>query len=87
MSDEAPPLIEYPTHYVFKAVGPAGINARVRELVESVLGPLGDGAFVERPSSQGKYVSVSAHVHLQSEDQRRRVYEAFHQEKQIVFYL
>jgi putative lipoic acid-binding regulatory protein len=84
-----PPLIDYPTHYTFKAMGLAGAEfvARVRGLVESVMGKLADDALVERPSSGGKYVSVSIHCFLENEDQRRAVYHAFHGEKSIVWYV
>ncbi|GAC1341114.1 MAG: hypothetical protein NVSMB23_12220 [Myxococcales bacterium] len=83
-----PPLIEFPTFYTFKAMGLAGaIRERVCELVAAVLGPLDPGAVTVRPSSAGKYESVSVHVYLKTEDERRRIYEAFHGEKAIVWYV
>ena len=89
MSDAQPALIDYPTHYTFKAMGLAGAPFvhRIRVLVERVLGPLGDEACSERPSSAGKYISVSVHVFLRSEEQRRKIYEAFHCEPSIVWYV
>lgn len=83
------PLIEYPTHYTFKAMGlaAAGFRELVRKLVEDVMGALADDALEERPSSAGKYLSINVHVFLQNEDQRRKVYEAFHGEKSIVWYV
>ena len=80
-------MIEYPTEYVFKAMGLLGISARIRELVEGIVGPLSDDAFAERPSSKGRYVSVSVSVRLLDEEQRKRVYQAFHSEKAIVWYV
>ena len=86
---ESPPLIEYPTLYTFKAMGLAGVTfvERIRGLVEGVLGKLEDGAVATRPSSGGKYVSVSFHVFLEREEQRRKVYEAFHADKSVVWYV
>jgi putative lipoic acid-binding regulatory protein len=77
----APPAvaIDYPTFYTFKAMGLAGtVRGRMLELIAAVLGPVADGAVTVRPSSAGKYESVSAHVYLRSEEERRRIYEAFH---------
>ena len=86
---QPPPLIDYPTHYTFKAMGLAGATfvERIRGLVEGVLGKLSNEAVAVRPSSGGKYVSVSLHVFLESEEQRRRVYEAFHGDKSVVWYV
>jgi len=87
--ESPPPLIDYPTHYTFKAMGLSGVTfvERIRGLVESILGRLGDEAVSTRPSSGGKYVSVSFHVFLEREEQRRKVYEAFHADKSVVWYV
>jgi putative lipoic acid-binding regulatory protein len=85
-----PPLIDYPTHYTFKAMGASGpdLVGKVRGLVEGALGKrLADDACVPRSSSGGKYTSVSVHCHLDDEEQRRKVYEAFHGDKSIVWYV
>ena len=90
MSDgQPPPLIAYPTHYTFKAMGLAApdLRARIVGHVSAVLGPVEEGAVTVRPSSAGKYESVSVHVYLKSEDERRRIYEAFHGDKAIVWYV
>ncbi len=89
MSEEKPVLHDYPAQYQFKAMGLASDEfvVRVRELVESVLGPLDDSAIARRASSGGKYVSVQLNVTLQSEEQRRAVYHAFHGDKSIVWYV
>ncbi len=81
------PLIEFPTFYTFKAMGLAGtVRDRVLQLVAEVLGEVDPKATTVRPSSAGKYESVSVHVYLKSEDERRRIYESFHREKAIVWY-
>ena len=84
--------IDYPTFYTFKAMGLSGtVQARMLELIAAVLGPVDPGAVTVRPSSAGKYESVSAHVYLRSEDERRRIYCAFHLaltvEKLFVWYV
>jgi hypothetical protein len=40
-----------------------------------------------RASSQGTYHSVSVGVRLVSEVQRRAVYQAFHDDARVVYYL
>ena len=84
--------IDYPTYYTFKAMGLAGnVRGRMLELIALVIGPVDPGAVTVRPSSAGKYESVSAHVYLRSEDERRRIYSAFHLaltvEKLFVWYV
>jgi putative lipoic acid-binding regulatory protein len=88
----APVALDYPTYYTFKAMGLAGaVRGRMLELIAQVLGPVDDGAVTVRPSSAGKYESVSVQVFLRSEDERRRIYEAFHAavklEKVFVWYV
>jgi putative lipoic acid-binding regulatory protein len=51
-----------------------------------VLGEVDPKTVTVRPSSAGKYESVSVHVYLKTEDERRRIYESFHREKAIVWY-
>lgn len=83
------PLIEYPTFYTFKAMGLAGpdLRERIANHVAGVLGAVDAAAVTVRPSSAGKYESVSVHVYLRSEDERRRIYHAFHLDKSIVWYV
>jgi putative lipoic acid-binding regulatory protein len=81
------PQIEYPTFYTFKAMGLTGtVRDRVLQLVAQVLGEVDPKTVTVRPSSAGKYESVSVHVYLKTEDERRRIYESFHREKAIVWY-
>lgn len=85
--------IDYPTYYTFKATGlTGGVRARMLELIERVLGtPVDPASVTARSSSGGKYESISAHVYLRSEDERRLIYEAFHSaltvEKVFVWYV
>jgi putative lipoic acid-binding regulatory protein len=89
-----PPVqIDYPTYYTFKATGlTGGVRGRMLEMIAGVLGsPVDDAQVTVRSSSGGKYESVSAHVYLLSEEQRRKIYEAFHAaltvEKVFVWYV
>ena len=85
--------IDYPTYYTFKATGlTGGVRARMLELIEKVLGaPVDPASVTVRSSSGGKYESISAHVYLGGEDERRLIYEAFHValtiEKVFVWYV
>ncbi len=89
--NKPPPVkIDYPVYYTFKALGLAGaVREKMVGLIRSVLGPdsVPDDAVTQRPSSAGKYESISIHVYLRSEDERRKIYEAFHAEKSFVWYL
>ncbi len=82
------PTLEYPLRYTFKVMGLAADDFAeyARRLVAGVLG----GAAAEartRQSSGGKYHSVSVVVQLESEAQRRAVYQALYQDDRVVYYL
>ena len=82
--------LEYPLYYTFKALGLSGaVRERMVAHISAVLGDsaVSEHAITARPSSAGKYESISIQVYLQSEDERRRIYEAFHVEKSFVWYL
>jgi len=90
MADQTPKvLIEYPSVYTFKVMGRVeGFRELVLGLFHRTLGQeISPDSVHEQPSSAGKYVSLSVSVYLLSEDQRVRVYGAFHQEKRILYYL
>mgnify|MGYP001232121949 CR=1 FL=1 len=87
-----PPLLRYPCFYTFKAIGRAsdassGFAEHVRSLVSAVIGYVSPDSCSVRESGKGTYQSVSVLVHLQSEDQRRAVYESFWKDERVVFYL
>jgi uncharacterized protein len=89
-TDKDKPLIQYPTVYTFKVMGLQ--EGDFREYVQQLFGRLvgaeiAPDAIHEQPSSRGKYVSVTLAVLLQSEDQRRAIYAALHQEKRVLYYL
>ncbi len=87
---ENAPLLKYPCFYTFKAIGKAEgtpLCEHVRGLVSSVLGYVSPDSCSIRESGKGNYQSITVLVHLQSEEQRRAVYEAFWKDERVVFYL
>jgi putative lipoic acid-binding regulatory protein len=83
------PLIEYPLDYTFKIMGLAGDDFAeyARRIVERVVGHVEAERVVIRASAQGKYHSVSVVARLESEEQRRAVYVALHEDERVVYYL
>jgi hypothetical protein len=83
------PFIDYPLVYVFKVMGLAGddFEAHVRALVTGAAGTEEDLSVSVRASTGGKYHSVSVSLRLDSETQRRAVYEALHADGRVVYYL
>jgi len=82
--------LEYPLYYTFKALGLAGgVREKMVGHIRSVLGEaaVGEHSITGRPSSAGKYESISVQVYLNSEAERRRIYEAFHGDKAFVWYV
>ena len=84
------PQIEYPSRYEFKVMGRSGpgFADHVRALVSRVLAiDLEPADCSEVPSRGGAYLSVRVTVLLRSEEQRRAVYTALHQDPRVVYYL
>ena len=55
--------------------------------MERIAGAAPPERVVVRPSTRGKYHSVSVVTVLVSEEQRRAVYQALHEDERIVYYL
>jgi uncharacterized protein len=84
------PKFTYPTDYTFKVMGKQehGFREYVRQLFHRVLAQeISLDSISELPSKGAKYLSVSVTVVLLSEEQRRRVYEALHKDRRILYYL
>ena len=81
--------LDYPLEYTFKIMGLAGDDfaEHARRLVERVVGAAPPEQVTVRASAQGKYHSVSVVAHLESEAQRRAVYQALHDDERVVYYL
>jgi putative lipoic acid-binding regulatory protein len=86
---DGPSLLSYPTDYPFKVIGPAADDfaAHVRSVVERAAPGVSLGEGTVRPSSRGKYLSVTLDARLESEEQRRAVYEALKADPRVVYYL
>jgi putative lipoic acid-binding regulatory protein len=86
-----PPAVEleYPLDYTFKIMGLAGDDfaEHARRLVAAVVGAAPAERVTVRASAGGKYHSVSVGVTLVSEEQRRAVYQALHEDARVVYYL
>jgi putative lipoic acid-binding regulatory protein len=83
------PTLEYPLRYTFKIMGLAADDfaEHARQLVSAVVGDAPATDVSIRRSSGGKYHSVSVVVRLESEAQRRAVYQALWEDPRVVFYL
>jgi len=83
------PRIEYPLLYAFKVMGLAAddFEAHARALVASAAGTEAGLSVSVRTSAGGKYQSVSVSIRLESERQRRAVYEALYADSRVVYYL
>jgi putative lipoic acid-binding regulatory protein len=83
------PRLDYPIDYAFKIMGLAddGFAEHARRIVERVVGSAPAEQVVIRTSARGKYHSVTVTVRLASEEQRRAVYQALHDDERVVYYL
>jgi putative lipoic acid-binding regulatory protein len=83
------PTLEYPLRYTFKIMGLAADDFpdHAGRLVAAVIGDAPVLSRSVRPSAGGKYQSVSVVVRLDTEAQRRAVYQALWQDDRVVYYL
>ncbi|GEJ57260.1 DUF493 domain-containing protein [Anaeromyxobacter diazotrophicus] len=81
--------LDYPLEYEFKIMGLAGDDfaEHARRLVERVAGAAPPERVRVRASAAGKYHAVSVVTVLASEEQRRAVYLALHEDARVVYYL
>ncbi|MHB2015476.1 MAG: HP0495 family protein [Candidatus Xenobia bacterium] len=83
------PTVTYPTDYMFKVMGEAAedFSQHVEHLISPHTGPILAENLVTRQSNQGRYQSVTVRVRLESEEQRRAIYQALHDDPRVVTYL
>ncbi len=88
-SPNDPPHLEYPLQYGFTIIGLAGDDfpEHARRLVARFVAEVPAEGVRVRASAGGKYHSVSVSVRLESEAQRRAVYQALHEDQRVVFVL
>ena len=86
---DGPPLVTYPTDYPLKVIGSAADDfaLHVRSLVLQAAPGVVLGESTVRPSSGGKYLSVSMDARLESEEQRRAIHEALAADPRVVYSL
>jgi putative lipoic acid-binding regulatory protein len=84
-----PPALDYPLDYTFKVMGLAADDfpEHARRLVARIVGEVPVERVRTRASAQGKYHSVSVTARLRSEEERRAVYQALHDDGRVVYYL
>lgn len=81
---------QYPGRRDFKAIGSGGDDFKqtIVRAVEDIVGPVKEERVLQRPSSQGKFVSVTLKdVKVQNPDQVLAVYEAMRRDKRLRYYL
>jgi putative lipoic acid-binding regulatory protein len=80
---------EYPLDYTFKIMGLAADDfaEHARRLVERAGVTAPADQVVIRQSAHGKYHSVSVVARLESEEQRRAVYQSLYEDERVVYYL
>jgi hypothetical protein len=68
--------LEFPCAFPIKAMGLSGtdFDLLVVEIIARHAGPLTEGAVSSRPSSNGKYISVTVTVHAESKQQLDAIY-------------
>ncbi len=76
MSDET--LLEFPCEFPIKIMGreTAEFHALARTLVENHAGPLADSAIQSSLSRNGRFVSITATINAQSQQQLDDIYQA-----------
>jgi putative lipoic acid-binding regulatory protein len=86
---EGQSIITYPTDYPLKVIGAAADDfaVHVRSVIERAAPGVSLGDPALRPSSGGKYLSVTIDARLESEAQRIAIYEALKGDPRVVYYL
>jgi putative lipoic acid-binding regulatory protein len=88
-SPNDPPALEYPLQYGFTIIGLAGDDfpEHARRLVARFVADVPAERVSVRSSAGGKYHSVSVACVLESDEQRRAVYRALHEDARVVYVL
>src|SRR5512137_2259393 len=83
----AGPLIEYPVDYPVKVIGIAAedLVAHVRSVLAGAAPGVAVGEASTRPSSGGRYLSVTVTVRLHSEDERLAVHAALQADARVLY--
>lgn len=82
-------LIEFPCQYEVKVMGrdDEAFHSEVRRIVEVHCDSVTDEHFRTRPSSKGKYISVSANVYVESREHLESLYGALRASEHVLYLL
>ena len=88
-SPESGSLEAFPCFYTFKVFGRRSdtFAARVREVVGATLGPVPDDSVKVRQSQQGRYLSVSIYIRVDSRGQLEQIYSDLRAESDVLLYI
>lgn len=72
--------LTFPCDYALKVMGShdEAFRTRMREVIRAELGPGQPSSETERVSSNGRFVSLTLHVHVESRDQLDQLYRTLH---------
>jgi uncharacterized protein len=87
--NESQGLEQFPCFYTFKIFGRRSDTfvARVRAVIATTLGAVPLDAVKVRESSQGRYLSVTVLIRVDSRSQLERVYTDLRAEEQVLLYI
>jgi len=82
-------LLEFPCRFAIKAMGLAEDNfdALVVSLVRRHVDDLDEGAVNSKPSSAGKYISVTVTIEAQNREQLDDIYRSLHAHERVLMAL
>lgn len=80
---------QFPCLYTFKIFGrrSEGFAEKVRAIIAATLGVVPRDAVSLRESSQGRYVSVTVVMRVETQSQLERVYADLRAEKEVLLYI
>lgn len=89
MSNLIDELYEFPCAYVIKAIGEddGGLEDLVRGIISGRLEPLADVQIQTRPSSTGRYSTISVTIQAESRQQLEEIYSELSSQPSIKFLL
>lgn len=89
MTEERKPVFEFPTSLSLKAIGwsSAEFSSIVAEIIRTHVPTLSELAVSERPSSGGKYTSVTITFVAETQPQLDAIYRDLNAHEQVIFVL
>ncbi len=88
-SNDNKPIMEFPCEFPIKAMGLASeaLHIKILEIVQRHAPEVDEQALKSRPSSNGKYVSVTITINAQSRKQLDAIYQELTDCKQVLMAL